>query len=137
MPKGTRNTSYVTKSKLLGGNSTYRVTDSSGKRKWASDNDDVRIQIGDEGLKQLKDSPDGSTVTSSGYLHLSSAAKKKQEEARKAKDAADQAAKQRAAAKAKRKAQAEKAKATVDKAGKDAIELVRRKKSTYRDDYKE
>lgn len=37
----------------------------------------------------------------------------------------------------RRKAREASAKAKADKEGKDAIELVRRKKSTYRDDYKD
>ena len=112
MPKGTRKTSIVTKRKMLGGKRAYYTSGPSSKGKWAEDEGDVRVKVGDKGLAKIKSAPTGSTVTSRGNLHLTPAAKK-------------------------RKAMANKAKATVDKAGKDAIELVRRKKSTYRDDYKD
>lgn len=111
MPKGTRKTSIVSKNKL-GGKSAYYTSGPSSKGQWAEDEDDIRVKVGDKGLAKIKSAPKGSTLTSSGNLHLTPAAKK-------------------------RKANAEKAMATVDKAGKDAIELVRRKKSTYRDDYKD
>ncbi len=111
MPKGTRRTSIVSKNKL-GGKSAYYTSGASSKGKWAEDEGDIRVKVGDKGLAKIKAAPTGSTVTSSGNLHLTPAAKK-------------------------RKAQAEKAKATVDKAGKDAIDMVRRKKSTNRSDYEE
>ena len=111
MPKGTRRISVVSKTKL-GGKSAYYTSGASSKGKWAEDEGDVRVKVGDKGLEKIKAAPTGSSVSSRGNLHLTPAAKK-------------------------RKAKAEKAKATIDKAGKDAIELVRRKKSTYRDDYKD
>ena len=119
MPKGLRRVPVV--EKAADKSAAYIITPARpGKKAHRRDmvfsSEDVRGVIGDKNLAKLKTLPVDSTMDSKGNAKVTKAGQAKY------------AKKRRAAAKAK---------ATVDKAGKDAIELVRRKKSTYRDDYKD
>lgn len=118
MPKGTRRIPVV--EKTAKGNAYITTPARPGKKAHRRDMDfssqDVRSVIGDKNVAKLKSLPDDSRVDSTGKATVTKAGQ---------------------AEYTKKRRMAEKAKATVDKAGKDAIDLVRRKKSTYRDDYKE
>lgn len=59
MPKGARKTSIVSKSKMLGGKSAYYTSGASSKGKWAEDEGDVRVKVGDKGLAKIKVCPNG------------------------------------------------------------------------------
>ena len=117
MPKGTRKISSVGNYGRAALNGKYQTKDSKGKVAYTDDPADLRTLVGDKKTKFVTEGPEGLHVKSTG--HSRGTEKARSELARR------------------KKAKAEKAKATVDKAGKDAIELVRRKKSTYRDDYKD
>ena len=116
MPKGTRRIPVV--EKAVAKSHAYIVTPArpGKKREVVFSPKAVRGVIGDKNLSKLKTLPVDSTMDSKGNAKVTKAGQ------------AEYSKKRRAAAKAK---------ATVDKAGKDAIEMMRRKKSTYRDDYKD